>query len=116
MRRRSSGSRKPVKGRGKVEMPKRRHAPTVRRRSLSAPDQETEVVRLRRELSEAFEQQTATSEVLKVISSSVGDLKPVFETILAKAVGLCHAEFGVFWLREGDRFRSVALQGACRGE
>jgi GAF domain-containing protein len=43
------------------------------------------------------------------IGSSSGDLKPVFQTMLAKAVGLCQAKFGVLWLREGDRFRSVAL-------
>jgi signal transduction histidine kinase/CheY-like chemotaxis protein len=63
------------------------------------------------ELSESLEQQTATSEVLRVISSSPGDLKPVFETMLANAIRLCEAKFGFLWLSEGDGFRAVALHG-----
>ena len=64
-----------------------------------------------RELSESLEQQTATSEVLKVISSSSGELAPVFETLLASAKHLCGAKFGIILLREGDAFRTVALHG-----
>jgi signal transduction histidine kinase/DNA-binding response OmpR family regulator len=64
------------------------------------------------ELSESLEQQTATSEVLRVISSSPGDLKPVFETMLANATRLCEAKFGNLFLREGDNFRMAALCGA----
>src|SRR6478752_1283943 len=60
-----------------------------------------------RELSESLEQQTATSEVLRVISSSPGDLTPVFETMLANAIRLCEAKFGSLFLREGDGFRNV---------
>jgi signal transduction histidine kinase/CheY-like chemotaxis protein/HAMP domain-containing protein len=59
------------------------------------------------ELSESLEQQTATSEVLRVISSSPGDLKPVFDTMLANATRLCEAKFGTMFLREGDSFRNV---------
>jgi class 3 adenylate cyclase len=60
------------------------------------------------DLSEALEQQTATSEVLKVISSSPGELKPVFEAMLAYAVRICEAKFGTLFLCEGDDFRVVA--------
>ena len=63
------------------------------------------------ELSEALDQQTATSEVLGVISTSHGELQAVFDAILANATRLCAAKFGVMWLCEGGGFRSVALHG-----
>jgi signal transduction histidine kinase/CheY-like chemotaxis protein len=72
---------------------------------------EKKVEQRTRELSESLDQQTATSEVLRVISSSPGDLKPVFETMLANATRLCEAKFGDLFLREGDAFRAVAVHG-----
>jgi signal transduction histidine kinase len=63
------------------------------------------------DLTESLEQQTATSEVLSVISSSPGELEPVFAAMLANAARLCAASYGVMWLREGDAFRSAAVHG-----
>jgi signal transduction histidine kinase len=110
VRRRRTIRRRPAKTRpGKTTKPKRNNAPTpVRRRSSSVADLQEQVIFLARELAEAREQQTATSEVLQVISSSPGVLEPVFEAVLANAVRLCAAKFGTLWLAEGDRFRSVA--------
>jgi hypothetical protein len=65
-----------------------------------------------RELAEALEQQTATSEVLGVISSSPGELEPVFQAILQNAVRICEAKFGNLLLYDGNVFRRVALCNA----
>jgi two-component system, NtrC family, sensor kinase len=67
-----------------------------------------------RELTEALEQQTATSEVLQVISSSPGELQPVFEAMLANATRQCEAKFANLFLYEKDSFRIVAQQNAPR--
>jgi two-component system, NtrC family, sensor kinase len=71
-----------------------------------------ENTRLLNELRESLQQQTATSEVLRVISSSPGELGPVFNAMLDNAVRICEANFGNLFLSEGDAFRIVALQSA----
>ena len=73
-----------------------------------------ENTRLLSELRESLQQQTATADVLKVISSSPGELEPVFEVMLENATRICEAEFGLLWLTEGAGFRLVALQGVPR--
>ena len=62
-----------------------------------------------RELKESLEQQTATSEVLSVISSSPGELQPVFQAMLENATRLCEAKFGALQLRENGAFRVAAM-------
>ena len=76
---------------------------------------EQKVEQRTRELSELLEQQTATSEVLQVISRSPGDLQPVFVSMLENAVRLCDAKFGNIYRRDGEAFRLVATQNTPPG-
>jgi GAF domain-containing protein len=79
----------------------------------SYTDLEEKLARAQRELTEALERQTATSEVLRIVSSSPGELPPVFEAMLENATRICGAKFGTMFLREGDGLRAVALHGAA---
>jgi class 3 adenylate cyclase len=113
MRRRIRAGGYPTKARRRKTVTlKRRNAPKAAlSRSSPTAVKETKVARLTRELQEALAQQTATSDVLRVISSSPGDLQPVFESMLANAAKLCAAAYGTMWLRKGDGFCAAAIYG-----
>ena len=110
MKRRSRAGGKPAKVRRRSALkPKGRSAPKAMPRRGSAPaGRDTEVARLTRERDEALEQQAATADILRIISSSPGNLDSVLETILANATRLCEANFGVLLLYEGGQFRVAA--------
>ncbi|HKF09903.1 MAG TPA: GAF domain-containing protein, partial [Xanthobacteraceae bacterium] len=91
----------------------------VRRMRKSRADLEQQLEKYRHELAEArehlaeaLERQTATSEVLRAITSSPGHLKPVFEAILTNARRLCEAKFGHLLIYDGERFRVAAVHAA----
>src|SRR5262249_49308639 len=67
-----------------------------------------------KELTESLEQQTATSEVLQVISRSPGELESVFQAMLASATRICEAKFGSLFLYDGENYRTAALHNAPR--
>src|SRR5450755_4627721 len=88
-------------------------APTKRQRLPDVVvDLKKEIAALRLELTEALERQTAASEVLEIISASVGELEPVFQAMLENAVRICGARFGNLFLCEGDGVRVGATHGA----
>jgi two-component system, NtrC family, sensor kinase len=109
VRRRRTTTRKPAKTQhGSTTKPKRNNAPTpARQASSTVTDLQQQVSDLARELVEAREQQTATSEVLGVISSAPGELEPVFQTMLEKATRLSEAQEASLVLREGDDLKIV---------
>ena len=107
MRHRSKTGGKAIKTqRRKTFTPK-----ATRGRRSPAAGKETNIARLTRERDEALEQQTATSDVLRVISGSRGELESVFNAMLENATRICGAKFGTLFLREGDVFRIVSMHG-----
>src|SRR5215471_15051720 len=110
MRRRSRASSKPAKAqRRKAQMPKRGSAPASRRSSSSTAGADGEFAQLRRERDEALEREKATAEVLRVIGGSPGELEPVFNAMLEKAVHVCEAKFGVLFRYEGGMVHPTAM-------
>ena len=107
MRRRAKAGGKAAKTRRPKTL-KRRNGPKVGRKP-SAADASERIALLEHRLNEALEQQTATSEVLKVISSSTGELHPVFQAMLENAVQICEARFGVLFRYEDGKFRQAAM-------
>ena len=97
-----------MKARVKKAKPSRRVATKALRVRRATKTATPPVPDLQRELNEAREQLAATSEILRVISSSPGDLKPVFATMLEKAVSICDATFGNIYRWDGEALRLVA--------
>src|SRR5215467_1248670 len=113
MRRRSGAGEKPVKKRHrKTVTPKRGDQPKPRPFTSQTRHTESQAARLTRELQESLAREDATSEVLRVISSSPRDATPVFGAILDNATRICEAKFGALFLCEGDGLRAVALHNA----
>src|SRR3984885_4359953 len=114
MKRRSKISSRQRKGPRRKTVKRHTAQKSRPNRSFSAPDLQEELDQRTRELSEALERQTATSEVLSVISSSPGDLQPVFATILENATRICEANFGNVYLWDGGAFYLVAAHNTPR--
>jgi len=125
VKRRRTTSRRPVKiQNGRTTKPKPKSALTAARRGASSiadlqeqlarqaralEEARSELRQRKNDLTESLAQQTATSEVLRVIGTSPGELEPVFESILRNAARFCEAKFATMLLTDGDGFRRVAL-------
>jgi class 3 adenylate cyclase len=111
---RSKMTGKPVKPRRhKASKQKRVLAPTeTSRLTTPAVGEDEQIARLARERDEALEQQTAASEVLRVISASLGELGPVFQTMLERAVRICGASFGNIYRWDGEALHLMASHNA----
>ncbi len=114
MRRRGTTRRKPAKTlQHKPTTPKRSTATNAARRTPSSlADLQDQLERQTRELQEARDERAAIKEVLRVISSSPGELEPVFQAMLANATRICEAKFGILYRCEGDALRTVAMHDA----
>src|SRR5262249_56803402 len=97
---------------GVMRRPEQRGRNETTPQGLPAVGNEIEVERLSRELGEAYQRETATSEVLKVISASPGELEAVFNAMLANATRICEAKIGVLYLCDGEDLRFAATHGA----
>ena len=106
---RTVGAKMAKRGPAVRRSPTRSKVPTKPKGAPADADLKKENATLRRELAEALERQTATSEVLQVISSTPGDLDPVFQSLLENATRVCGAKFGTMHLLEGDIATRVAL-------
>ena len=91
--------------------PTKSKAPTKPKRALADVDLKKEIAALKLELAESLQQQTATSEVLEIISSSPGNVDPVFQTILSRATRLCEADFGILYHYQDEKFATEAMVG-----
>jgi GAF domain-containing protein len=110
--RRGESKEKSLKRGGRIRSARTKAKARAEHRDASSALLAEKLAAKTRELDEALRQQAATSEVLEVISSSPGDLDPVFEIILKNATRLCDAKFGNLWLYNGSAFRVVAIHGA----